>query len=87
MIVAEKRHADPKISVVKRSGVVTRDDKQHETINSSNDLNARKQIEGLWINKIVQRQPTFDPQVEKEIFMEPRERLQDLGASTSRVPL
>lgn len=55
MMTAEPRTDEPRINILTRSGVVTRDDK----------ANGKKEVEATWVRKTTEKVNVFNIQSEK----------------------
>lgn len=60
MMIAEPSTNEDHISIVTKSGVATRDDKE----------NGKNEDEATWVRKSIEKSLVFDIQKEKEVFME-----------------
>jgi hypothetical protein len=75
LIYVEPRRVDPRVVVITRGGVTTREDREVQG-KTENNYGVRKAIENT---------PTFDPKKERQIFEEARKEFKgDQGSSSKR---
>ena len=72
MMRAEPREEDPKVNIMLRSGVKTREDK------------GKQPEEGEWVCKALEKETGFDLECTKETFMEAKKSFAEASTSGSQ---